>query len=170
MPIKQIISKGRDGRPLAAVAKVWTDDIDETALDQLRSLGTLPFVFKHVAAMPDVHVGNVSTIGSVLATKGAITPATVGLDLGCGMSAYKIPGLQPVQLEGKLPKVRRAIEKVVPVGQSVHKGNAGMRMLHREETQSCLSGKQEVLDRARSFVGNDRHLGALDKVTLTIRP
>jgi tRNA-splicing ligase RtcB len=164
LPIKQIIDKGSDGRPLAAVAKVWTDDMDESALEQLRSLGTLPFVFKHVAVMPDVHAGKGSTIGSVLATKGAITPATVGVDLGCGMSAYKIPGLRPAQLEGQLPKVRRAIEKVVPVGQSVHKGNAGMQMLHREETLSCLNGKQEVLDRARTFVGNDRHLGGLDKV------
>jgi tRNA-splicing ligase RtcB len=128
-------------------------------------MGTLPFVFKHVAVMPDVHAGKGSTIGSVLATKGAITPATVGVDLGCGMSAYKIPGLKPSQLEGKLPKIRRAIEKVVPVGQSVHKGNAGLRMLHPSETQSCLKGKQEVLDRARSFVGNDRHLGGLDKVS-----
>ncbi|HYX35714.1 MAG TPA: RtcB family protein [Oligoflexus sp.] len=164
MPIQQIINTDSSGRPLAAVAKVWTHDIDENALDQLRTLGTLPFVFKHVAVMPDVHAGKGSTIGSVLATKGAITPATVGVDLGCGMSAYKIPGLRPEHLDGKLVKLRRAIEKAVPVGQSVHKAQAGLKILHADEAQACLTGKQQVLDRARTFVGNDRHLGSLDKV------
>ncbi|WP_141734330.1 RtcB family protein [Oligoflexus tunisiensis] len=164
MPVQQVIQNDATGRPLAAVAKIWTHDIDENALEQLRALGTLPFVFKHVAVMPDVHAGKGSTIGSVLATKGAITPATVGVDLGCGMSAYKIPGLRPEDLDGKLLRLRKAIEKAVPVGQAVHKHNEGLKILRPAESQACLKGKEEVLDRAWSIVGNDRHLGSLEKV------
>jgi tRNA-splicing ligase RtcB len=164
VPVKQVIDTDAKGRPLAAPARIWTNDIDENAREQLRALGTLPFVFKHVAVMPDVHAGKGSTIGSVLATKGAITPATVGVDLGCGMSAYRIPGLGPEDLEGKLLRLRKAIEKVIPVGQSVHKHNEGLKMLQPTEVQACLKGKEEVLERAWSIVGHDRHLGSLEKV------
>src|SRR6478735_3426200 len=164
MPIKKIINTGADGRPLKTAAKVWTDDIEETALNQLRAMGTLPFVFKHIAVMPDVHTGKGSTIGSVIATRGAITPATVGVDLGCGMSAYQIPGLRPEQLEGKLSRLRAAIERAVPVGQAVHPRDEGLRILHPDELKACLHGKQGVLERARTIVGDDKLFHALDKV------
>jgi tRNA-splicing ligase RtcB len=64
--------------------KVWTDEIEETALQQLRNLSQLPFVHKHVAVMPDVHAGYGSTVGSVIPTK-----AAVGVDVGCGMMAQR---------------------------------------------------------------------------------
>ena len=65
--------------------KMWTKDVpvESAAIDQLRNIASLPFVFKHVAAMPDVHLGKGATVGSVIATKGAVIPAAVGVDIGC---------------------------------------------------------------------------------------
>ena len=78
MPISTVLDSG--SHPLIKnPIKIWTDDIDEKAVEQLVNLSALPFVFKHIAVMPDVHVGMGSTIGSVVATRGAITPATVGV-------------------------------------------------------------------------------------------
>src|ERR671914_432309 len=74
-----------------AQVKLWVPEnqIEEKARQQLLSLASLPFVFKHVAAMPDVHVGIGATVGSVVATKGALIPAAVGVDIGCGMMAAR---------------------------------------------------------------------------------
>lgn len=84
MPIKQIIKSSR------VPVKIWTNDVDEGSIRQLKNVADLPFVFHHVAAMPDVHVGMGATIGSVIATKGAVIPAAVGVDIGCGMAAVKL--------------------------------------------------------------------------------
>ncbi len=80
-----------------------------------RNVASLPFVFKHVALMPDVHLGKGALVGSVLATKDAIIPAAVGVDIGCGMAAVQTP-YTASQLEGKLKAIRLAIEAAVPVG------------------------------------------------------
>ena len=61
--------------------------IEQTAIGQLKNLASMPFIYKHVAVMPDVHAGKGATVGSVIATKGAIIPAAVGVDIGCGMCA-----------------------------------------------------------------------------------
>src|SRR6476660_1609273 len=95
--------------------KVWTDQIEPEALQQLRNTASLPFVFKHVAAMPDVHFGIGATVGSVVATKDAICPAAVGVDIGCGMCAVKLD-LPAERVRDQAPLARRAIERVVPVG------------------------------------------------------
>lgn len=162
MPIKRVLSQA-DDFSIKKPIKIWTDDIDETSLEQLRMLGSLPFVFKHVAVMPDVHAGRGSTIGSVIATKGAITPATVGVDLGCGMSAYKLPGVRPEQLEGKLARIRAAIENVVPVGFAVHKNEAGLTVLNSIEKSQLRIGKAAVLERARSKGNPDKILRGVEK-------
>src|SRR5947208_8574943 len=83
MPIEIVI----DDTPVPV--KIWTDQIEDVARHQLRNTATLPFVFHHVAAMPDVHLGIGATVGSVIATRGAICPAAVGVDIGCGMVAQK---------------------------------------------------------------------------------
>jgi tRNA-splicing ligase RtcB len=80
-----------------------------------KNVASLPFVFKHVALMPDVHLGKGALVGSVIATKDAIIPAAVGVDIGCGMAAVKTP-FHASQLEGKLKKIRLDLEAVVPVG------------------------------------------------------
>ncbi len=90
----------------------------ETAM--AKNVATLPFVYKHLSLMPDVHLGKGALVGSVLATKDAIIPAAVGVDIGCGMAAVKTP-YAAAQLEGKLKKIRQDIEAVVPVGFNANK-------------------------------------------------
>jgi tRNA-splicing ligase RtcB (3'-phosphate/5'-hydroxy nucleic acid ligase) len=80
-----------------------------------KNVASLPFVFKHVALMPDVHLGKGALVGSVVATQDALIPAAVGVDIGCGMAALKMP-FKALQLEGKLKKMRKDIEAVIPVG------------------------------------------------------
>ena len=71
-------------------ARIWTEDVTHDAVRQLEHVARLPFVHSHVAAMPDVHVGVGSAIGSVIPTRGAIIPAAVGVDIGCGMIAARL--------------------------------------------------------------------------------
>ena len=99
--------------------KVWTEEVQPEALKQLANTASLPFVFHHVAAMPDVHLGIGATVGSVVATRGAIVPAAVGVDIGCGMTAVRT-SLRAKDLPDSLAGVRRAIEKRVPVGMGMH--------------------------------------------------
>jgi tRNA-splicing ligase RtcB len=111
MPIKGVLSKTR------VPVKIWSDlsTVESSALDQLTNTANLPFVFKHVAAMPDVHLGHGATVGSVIATKGAICPAAVGVDIGCGMMAIKT-NLDPAIVQDKIKEIRHSIERSVPVG------------------------------------------------------
>jgi tRNA-splicing ligase RtcB len=103
------------GRPI----KLWTRGVpvDEEARTQLIRTAQLPFIFSHLAVMPDVHVGKGSTIGSVIPTLGAIIPAAVGVDLGCGMAAAKTT-LTAADLPDNLSAWRVAIERAVPHGRS----------------------------------------------------
>ncbi len=80
-----------------------------------KNVASLPFVFQHVALMPDVHLGKGALVGSVIATKDAIIPAAVGVDIGCGMCAIKTPFVAD-QLEGKLKQIRQDVEAIVPTG------------------------------------------------------
>jgi tRNA-splicing ligase RtcB (3'-phosphate/5'-hydroxy nucleic acid ligase) len=86
----------------------------------LRNVTKLPVLFKHVALMPDAHLGIGSMVGSVIATKEAVIPATVGVDIGCGMMAVKTP-FRSGALDGKLKELRGAIEGAVPVGFHEHR-------------------------------------------------
>lgn len=81
----------------------------------LRNVSRLPCLFKHVALMPDAHLGKGSMVGSVVATKEAVIPATVGVDIGCGMMALKTPFKSGI-LDGKLRELRLAIEETIPTG------------------------------------------------------
>ena len=84
-------------------------------IQMAKNVASLPFVFKHLALMPDVHLGKGALVGSVIATKEAIIPAAVGVDIGCGMGAIKTP-FRSEQLEGKLKKIRQDIEAAIPTG------------------------------------------------------
>jgi len=95
--------------------KVWTDRIEPEAIAQLKNTASLPFVFHHVAAMPDVHLGIGATVGSVVATTGAVCPAAVGVDIGCGMMARKT-SIPSGRLEGETVRLRHSIEREIPVG------------------------------------------------------
>jgi tRNA-splicing ligase RtcB len=103
--------------------KMWTKGVpvDDKARVQLSKAAKMPFLFKHVAAMPDVHVGIGATVGSVIPTKGAVIPAAVGVDIGCGMMAART-SLHANDLPDNLDGVRDAIEKAVPHGRTSGRG------------------------------------------------
>lgn len=103
--------------------KSWTKGVlvEDQARQQLRNIASMPFIHKHVAAMPDVHWGRGATIGSVIATKNAIIPAAVGVDLGCGMMAVKTT-LNASDLPDNLRAIRDGIEQAVPHGRTDNGG------------------------------------------------
>ncbi|AMA10076.1 RtcB family protein [Picosynechococcus sp. PCC 73109] len=90
-------------------------DLASQELQMAKNVASLPFVFKHVSLMPDVHLGKGALVGSVIATKDAIIPAAVGVDIGCGMAALKLP-FKGDRLDGKLKQIRKDLEAVIPVG------------------------------------------------------
>ena len=97
--------------------KMWTRGVpvEDEARKQLANAARLPVVFKHIAAMPDVHLGIGATVGSVIPTLKAIIPAAVGVDIGCGMMAAKTT-LRAEDLPDNLGPLRSAIERAVPHG------------------------------------------------------
>ena len=102
--------------------KLWTklDEVESQALTQLKNIASLPWVFRHVAVMPDVHFGIGATVGSVIAMKDAISPAAVGVDIGCGMGAIRT-NLKAETLPDNLSEIRNKIERAIPVGFNEHK-------------------------------------------------
>lgn len=114
MPIMTVLTGGT--KPV----KIWTDDVDERSKAQLTNLANLPFIHHHVAAMPDVHLGIGATIGSVIATRQAIIPAAVGVDIGCGMVAARLSLSAHGLDEKSLRKVFDQISRDVPVGRGQH--------------------------------------------------
>ena len=124
MPVHGVLEAGR------VPVKVWTPlhELESEAKDQLTNISNLPFVFKHVAAMPDVHLGKGATVGSVIAMEKAVIPAAVGVDIGCGMAAVRTSLTSRSFGDGDLAKLRRSIERGVPVGRNSHKSpTAGAR-------------------------------------------
>src|SRR5262249_43964191 len=109
-----------------APIKAWTDGVpvEDSARQQLINVASLPFIHKHVAVMPDVHWGMGATVGSVIPTKGAIIPAAVGVDIGCGMVAART-SLRANDLPDDLSGIRSAIEAAVPHGRTEHGGAQG---------------------------------------------
>jgi tRNA-splicing ligase RtcB len=101
----------------AAPIKAWVRGVpvEHGAQNQLRNVASLPFIHSHIAVMPDVHYGIGATVGSVIPTKGAIIPAAVGVDIGCGMMAVRT-SLTANDLPDSLAKVRSEVERMVPVG------------------------------------------------------
>src|SRR3954464_677925 len=101
--------------------RVWANvqELESDAVRQLKAVAALPWVAHHVAVMPDVHVGKGATVGSVIALRGAVAPAAVGVDIGCGMAAQKT-NLTAEDLPESLRKLRLAIEQAIPVGRDQH--------------------------------------------------
>ncbi|NJN30397.1 MAG: RtcB family protein [Synechococcales cyanobacterium RM1_1_8] len=94
----------------------WANhDLSADEIKMAQNVAALPFVFKHVSLMPDVHLGKGALVGSVVATKEAIVPAAVGVDIGCGMCAVQLP-FRGKQLDGKLKRIRKEIEAAIPTG------------------------------------------------------
>ena len=109
--MKQVI-QDVGSRPI----KIWTDEVEASALTQLKNLSRLPFIASNgVACMPDVHAGIGSTVGTVIATEKAVIPAAVGVDIGCGMNAVRL-SLKASDLPDNLKPLRDEIERRVPLG------------------------------------------------------
>jgi tRNA-splicing ligase RtcB len=125
------------GRPI----KAWTRGvpIEESALKQLRNVASLPFIHSHVAVMPDVHWGMGATVGSVIATSGAIIPAAVGVDIGCGMMAVKT-SIRADHLPDNLAGVRSAIEAAVPHGRTDN-GGRNDKGAHADEPPAAAKAR-----------------------------
>jgi len=136
MPIFQQLS-GRHAK-----VKIFTEDVEATALKQLENLADLDIVHGHIAAMPDVHAGIGATVGSVIPTRDAIIPAAVGVDIGCGMNAVRTT-LHADQLPDSLRRVRTAIEKAVPVGFDMHKSD----MAQASTIRSLAGGFKRIIER-----------------------
>src|SRR5262245_42032169 len=111
MPIFATLTKA------ATPIDFWTPihEVESRAIDQLLNIANLPGVV-HVKAMPDVHLGKGATVGSVIATENIVSPAAVGVDIGCGMAAVRTNLTSHSFGEGDLPKLRKSIERSVPVG------------------------------------------------------
>jgi len=149
-----------------AHARLWTGDlpVEPEALEQIRQVTHLPILAGPVAVMPDVHLGKGATVGTVIATRGAIVPAAVGVDIGCGMLAVKTD-LAAGDLPESLQKVRSQIERDVPVGFDFHKealdplGSLGTRF----DDLGRRFPKLRILDRLGRVEGSRvwRQLGSL---------
>lgn len=126
---------------------------DETKM--AKNVASLPFVFKHVALMPDVHLGKGALVGSVIATKEALMPAAVGVDIGCGMMAIKTP-FKGDRLESKLKKIRLDIEAAIPVGfnenKDVDKDSANWQRW--ADFKELHSGVQDLKGKAMRQMGS----------------
>lgn len=101
--------------------KLWLDDMEDSALEQAKNLANLPFTFKHVAIMPDSHLGYGMPIGGVLATKEVVVPNAVGVDIGCGMCAVQTNIKADDLSREKLTEIMKGIRGVVPVGRNWRK-------------------------------------------------
>src|SRR5215210_8071328 len=108
MPVKQIIERG------AVPVKIFTDDVEASARQQLVNLSQLPIIHHHVAAMPDVHAGIGATVGTVIATNKAVIPSAVGVDIGCGMIAARTSLTSADVDEKSLRRVFDQITRDVP--------------------------------------------------------
>jgi len=128
--------------------KVWTDHVEKSALKQLENIAAMPFIHKHIACMADVHAGYGTTVGSVIPTKGAIIPAAVGVDIGCGMAAVQTT-LTANALPESLSELRDRIERAVPHGFVTIRGRSvkGSWEIEPQSVVSRWRGLSERLDR-----------------------
>jgi tRNA-splicing ligase RtcB len=115
--MKTIYNKDEQKVPI----KLWLDDIEDGAMEQAKNLSNLPFVFKHIAVMPDSHKGYGMPIGGVIATENVVIPNAVGVDIGCGMCAVKTPWTTDDISIDVIKKIMGEIRKQIPVGFGHHK-------------------------------------------------
>ena len=169
-----------NGKPEAAYVRIDTPGVpvkawirgvpfDEKAAEQLKNVARLPFVFRWIAAMPDVHWGLGATVGSVIPTRGAIVPAAVGVDIGCGMAAVRTT-LRASDLPDDLHGLRTAIERAVPHGRTDHGGRNDRGAWSRPPERALRAwealapGYARLTERHPKLVRNadpERHLGTL---------
>lgn len=151
--------------------KAWIQGVqlEDSAREQLRNVARLPFIHRHVAAMPDVHWGMGATVGSVIPTIGAIIPAAVGVDIGCGMMAVKT-SIRAEHLPDDLAGIRSAIEAAVPHGRTDNGGRNDTGAHQGDPPALALAKWAELKDGYDAIVERDAktahprglgHLGTL---------
>lgn len=150
--------------------KAWIKGVllEDSARAQLMNVASMPFIHKHVAVMPDVHWGCGATVGSVIATRGAVIPAAVGVDIGCGMMAVQTT-LRAEHLPDNLASLRSKIENAVPHGRT-NNGGAGDRgawhdlpVSHEQRWTGLTKRYAAILakhPKAKPY-NTDRHMGTL---------
>jgi tRNA-splicing ligase RtcB (3'-phosphate/5'-hydroxy nucleic acid ligase) len=144
--------------------KMWAppSEVDSEVIAQLKRVASLPWVAHHVAVMPDVHAGRGATVGSVIAMRGAVAPAAVGVDIGCGMAALRT-SLKAGDLPDDLRRLRLAIETAIPVGKMAHVKEAWLADDElRASGRALMEGYQGLAARPRSLGARVAHqLGTL---------
>ena len=131
--------------------KLWLDNIEPEALSQAKNIANLPFAFKHIAIMPDCHVGYGMPIGGVLATKGVVIPNAVGVDIGCGMCAIKT-SLTEISVN-TLKNIITNIRKLVPLGFKHQKTKQDISLM--PSIENLISGGivEQHFESARKQIG-----------------
>src|SRR3954451_1094049 len=147
--------------------KAWTKGValEEEARKQLLNVAQMPFIYKWIAAMPDVHWGIGATVGSVIPTKAAIIPAAVGVDIGCGMMAAQTD-LNAGDLPESLKGIRSAIERAVPHGRTNQGGRGDRGAWHKVPPQNqdvwkTLRPRYEAIVAKHPKVGTGNHANQL---------
>src|SRR5215467_2332406 len=133
----------------------WADpeQIESVALDQLRNIAKLPWVFHHVAAMPDVHYGKGATVGSVIAMKGAVSPAAVGVDIGCFTGDTGVP-----LADGKVHSIRDLVDRECIVYSCSPTGRVVMDRAFARLTRRAVPLVRVVLDNGEAIRCTPDHL------------
>ncbi len=140
MPIKTIITKGK------VPVKIYTDEVEAEAYQQLLNMAQLPFIHSHIAVMPDVHAGKGATVGAVIPTRSAIIPAAVGVDIGCGMNALRL-SIKAHDLPDNLRGLRLLIEDAIPVGFNMHKTDK----VKQSTIIGLATGLHRILDKHKAI-------------------
>ena len=146
-----------------APIKMWTEGVpvDDLSRKQLENIAALPFIHEHVAVMPDVHAGIGATVGSVIPTLGAIIPAAVGVDIGCGMCAVRT-SLSAGDLPDDLSAIRADIEKLVPVGMAINQHpEDDAKAIFQEQFEDGLAWLNEVHPKIHTKRHPVQQLGSL---------
>lgn len=147
--------------------KIWTDKMDESAMRQIENLTTLPFLFHHLAIMPDVHAGMGMPIGGVLACKDAVIPNAVGVDIGCGMCAVKTNWkVSDIPADVLRKQIMRGIRKRIPLGMEHHEVPQDEKYLptgHDIDKLTIVKRRQASITKEVGTLGGGNHFIELQK-------
>ena len=146
---------------------IWTNEVDQEAMEQIGNLTTLPFLYHHLAIMPDVHAGKGMPIGGVLACNGAVVPNAVGVDIGCGMCAVKSNWkVSEIPVEVLRKEIMSGIRQRIPLGMDHHEEKQDSKYLptgHEVEKMTVVKNRQEAILYEIGTLGGGNHFIELQK-------
>ena len=147
--------------------KIWTNDVEESAMRQIENLTTLPFLHHHLAIMPDVHAGMGMPIGGVLACDGAVIPNAVGVDIGCGMCAVKTNWkMEDLPAHVIRKEIMKGIRARIPLGMDHHKEAQDAKYLpqgHDIDKMEIVKRRQHSILHEVGTLGGGNHFIELQK-------